>query len=237
MARRRSRNRKVAAAGLEAGPVAALAATVVSPRARALHVATVLLRHGAPLAALVVLRSSVHTYLLLVLFDLGVGYAGQQLRNQAASTRNALAAAETGTERMLAWLQLPMMMAFAGVLFVFTAMLALLPFLAAFLWEPMAAAVRADAGMILASMATTSIAGARQLDQAMAARAAASPGFRSAADRGARQALMRLGLFLGMAPYALFAGPTAGVWLLACVFTAILCAVDLGLKPRGRSVA
>ena len=146
MARRRARRRRAQAHVIEPAAVHAAAAAnppVDLPRTRAIHVATVLLRHGAPLAALVVLRSSVHTYLLLVLFDLGVGYAGQQLRNQAASTREALAAAATGTERLLAWLQLPMLMVFAGLLFVFTAMLFLLPFLAAFLWDPLAAAVKA----------------------------------------------------------------------------------------------
>lgn len=226
MARKKKRNRDADAPAIEA-------VVPIGSRERALHVATVLLRHGAPLAALVVLRSSVHTYLLLVLFDLGVGYAGQQLRDKPASTRHALQAAETRTERAFAWLQLPMMMALAGLLFVFTAMLFLLPFLAAFLWKPLAAAVKADAAMIFASIAITSIAGARQFDQAMAAGDAATSGFRSAADRGAKQALMMLALFLGMAPYALFAGPNVGVWLLATVFTAILCAVDLGWKPRG----
>jgi len=204
----------------------------VPPRERAIQIATVLLRHGAPLAALVVLHSSVHTYLLLVLFDLGVGYAGQQLRHQAATTRHALDAAETVTERAIAWAQLPMMMAFAGLLFLFTAMLFLLPFLAAFLWTPLAAAVKADAAMIFASIAITSIAGARQLDQVMAASDATTRGFRSAADRGAKQVLTMLALFLGMAPYALVAGPNIGVWLLATVFTALLCTVDLGWKPR-----
>ena len=143
------------------------------PRTRAIHVATVLLRHGAPLAALVVLRSSVHTYLLLVLFDLGVGYAGQQLRNQAASTREALAAAATGTERLLAWLQLPMLMAFAGLLFVFTAMLFLLPFLAAFLWDPLAAAILSDEG--LAEFASRSLA-VEETEGPESGRLSAAPG-------------------------------------------------------------
>ena len=226
MARRKKRNRDMDAPAIEA-------TVPIGSHERTIHVATVLLRHGAPLAALVVLRSSVHTYLLLVLFDLGVGYAGQQLRDKPASTQHALQAAETRTERALAWLQLPMMMALAGLLFVFTAMLFLLPFLAAFLWKPLAAAVKADAGMMFASIAITSIAGARQFDQAMAADDSATSGFRSAADRGAKRALTLLALFLGMAPYALFAGPGMGVWLLAIAFTAILCAADLGWKPRG----
>jgi hypothetical protein len=229
MARGKARSRT------RGGTIEAAPDTPVAPipsRTRAFQVATALLRHGAPLAALVVLRSSVHTYLLLVLFDLGVGYAGQQLRHRAATTPHALDAAETVIERALAWLQLPLLMAFAGLLFVFTAMLFLLPFLAAFLWTPLAAAVKHDAAMIFASVAITSVAGARQLDQAMAAGDAATPGFRSAADRGAKQALMMLALFLGMAPYALIAGPSIGVWLLATLFTALLCAVDLGWKPR-----
>ena len=29
-----------------------------------------------------------------------------------------------------------------------------------------------------------------------------------------------------------FTGPRIGLWLLATLFTAILCAVDLGWKPR-----
>lgn len=226
MARRKRSKRHVDAPTLEvAAPLAA--------RGRAIQVATVLLRHGAPLAALVALRSSVHTYLLLALFDLGVGYAGHQLRDKPASTRRALDAAETTTERAIAWLQLPMMMAFAGLLFMFTALLFLLPFLAAFLWTPLVAAVKADAAAIFASAAVTSIAGARQFDQAMAAADAGSPAVLGAAGRAAHQALMMLALFLMMAAYALaFAGPRLGLWLLATLFTAILCAVDLGWKPR-----
>lgn len=226
MARRKPRKQRVDARVAEMAAPAA-------PRVRAMQVAMVLLRHGAPLAALVVLRSSIHTYLLLALFDLGVGYAGHQLRDKPAGTRHALETAETTTERAIAWLQLPMMMAFAGLLFIFTAMLFLLPFLAAFLWTPLVAAVKADAAVIFASAAVTSIAGARQFDHAVAASDSGSAAFRSAADRGAHQALMMLVLYLLVAAYALaFAGPRIGLWLLAGVFTAVLCAVDLGWKPR-----
>ncbi len=226
MARRKARKRDVDAPALEP-------AVAVTSRQRASAVAIVLLRHGAPLAALIVLHSSVHTYLLLTLFDLGVGYAGHQLRHRAATTRHALDAAVTRTERALAWLQLPMLMAFAGLLFIFSAMLFLLPFLAAFLWAPLVASVKADALPMLASIAVTSIAGARQLDQAMAASDAGAPAFRGAAERGAKRALMMLALFLSMAACALaFTGPRIGLWLLATLFTAILCAVDLGWKPR-----
>ena len=225
MARRKARNL------VDAEAPAATRDAAAPPSAT--QVATVLLRHGAPLAALVVLRSSVHTYLLLALFDLGVGYAGHQLRHHAATTRHALEAAETGTERAMAWLQLPMLMALAGLLFILTAMLFLLPFLAAFLWTPLVAAVKADAAVIFASAAVTSIAGARQFDHAVAASDSGSAAFRSAADRGAHQALMMLVLYLLVAAYALaFAGPRIGLWLLAGVFTAVLCAVDLGWKPR-----
>lgn len=203
-------------------------------RARAVEIATILLRHGAPLAALVVLRSSVHTYLLLALFDLGVGYAGHQLRQHGeTTTRHALESASTLTERALAWLQLPMMMALAGTLFIFTAMLFLLPFLAAFLWSPLVAAVKADAVAILASIAITSIAGARQFDRVMSTKDAGTRAFLGAAERGAKQAIMLLALFLLMAGHALgYAGPRIGLWVLATLFTAILCAVDIGWKPR-----
>ena len=215
--------------GSPAEPIA-----LAEPRGRAIEVATILLRHGAPLAVLVLLHSSVHTYLLLALFDLGVGYAGHQLRQHGeTTTRHALETASTLPERALAWLQLPMLMALAGILFIFTAMLFLLPFLAAFLWAPMVAAVKADAAAILASIAITSIAGARQFDRVMAATDAGTRAFQSAADRGAKQALMMLALFLLMAGYALgYAGPRIGLWVLATLFTAILCAVDLGWKPR-----
>lgn len=225
MARRKARNL------VDAEAPAATRDAAAPPSAT--QVATVLLRHGAPLAALVVLRSSVHTYLLLALFDLGVGYAGHQLRHHAATTRHALEAAETATERAMAWLQLPMLMALAGLLFILTAILFLLPFLAAFLWTPLVAAVKADALAILASIAVTSIAGACQLDHAMTAAEAGTPAFRGSADRGANRALAMLALFLMMAACALaFTGPRIGLWLLATLFTAILCAVDLGWKPR-----
>ncbi|RYD14123.1 MAG: hypothetical protein EOP90_15045 [Lysobacteraceae bacterium] len=174
-----------------------------------------------------------HTYLLLALFDLGVGYAGHQLRGKPAGTRDALAAAHTPTERALAWLQLPMLMAFAGGLFVFTAMLFLLPFLAAFLWQPLAAAVKADAALIVASAAVTSIAGARQFDHALAGAGADARTYRLAGDRGARRALASLGLFLMLAGYALaFGRASVGLWVLATLFTAWLCAIDLEWKPR-----
>lgn len=224
--------RKARSGIVEATPAEPLAPA--EPPARAIEVATILLRHGAPLAALVLLHSSVHTYLLLALFDLGVGYAGHQLRQHGeTTTRHALESASTPTERAVAWLQLPMMMAFAGILFIFTAMLFLLPFLAAFLWTPLVAAVKADAIAILASIAVTSIAGARQFDRAMATTDAGTHAFLSAADRGAKQAILMLALFLMMAGYALgYAGPRIGLWVLATLFTAILCAVDLGWKPR-----
>lgn len=226
MGRGRSRRREADAKPLERVPA-------VVPRRRPLEVATVLLRHAAPLAALVVWHGSVHTYLVLALFDLGVGYAGHQLRDKPAGTRAALAAAQTPTERALAWCQLPMLMAFAGVLFVFTAMLFLLPFLAAFLWPPLAAAVKADAALIIASVAVTSIAGARQFDHALAAAGSDARAYRLIGDRGARRALESLGLFLLLAGYALgFGGPSVGVWALATLFTAWLCAIDLEWTPR-----
>jgi hypothetical protein len=212
---------------------AAESVPAVAPRRRLLEVALVLLRHAAPLASLIVFRGSVHTYLLLALFDLGVGYAGHQLRDKPAGTRDALAAAHTRTERALAWFQLPMLMAFAGMLFVFTAMLFLLPFLAAFLWPPLAAAVKADVALIVASVAVTSIAGARQFDRALAAAGSDAPAYRLTGDRGARRALESLGLFLLLAGYALgFGGPSAGLWVLATLFTAWLCAIDLEWTPR-----
>lgn len=226
MARRKPRRQERDANAVESVPAAS------KPR-RPLEVATILLRHAAPLATLVVWHGSVHTYLMLALFDLGVGYAGHQLRDKPAGTRDALAAAHTATERALARLQLPMLMAFAGALFVFTAMLFLLPFLAAFLWQPLAAAVKSDAAVIVASVAVTSVAGARQFDHARAAAGPDARAYRLEGDRGARRALESLGLFLLLAGYALgFGGPSVGVWVLATLFTAWLCATDLEWTPR-----
>ena len=202
-------------------------APVASAGIRALRIALVVVRHTAPLVALVVLHSSVTTYLLLALFDLGVGYAGHQLRHKAATTRHALESAETATERLFAYLQLPMMMALSGALFIATALLFLLPFL----WAPIVGALKTDATSMLASTLVMSVTGAWQLDKAMADAHADDPAFRVAADVGAKEALGLLGLFLLIAGHALsFGGAQRGMWFIAIAFSVALCAKDLGWR-------
>ena len=76
------------------------------------------------------LGGSVLIYLLLTLYDLGLGYCNHQLRKHwPALTTDALAAAETASERLFARMQLPLIFAFGGLAFVATAALLLVPYL------------------------------------------------------------------------------------------------------------
>lgn len=215
----------------EKSPKRAVMAT--GPYTRARRIALVIARHAAPLVALLVFDSSIDTYLLLVLFDLGVGYAGQQLRHGTMTTRYALATAESLTERLLAWLQLPMMMALGGALFIGTALLLLFPWL----WPRLQEAWDVDSRTILACATAVSITAALQMDRAMAAADADSPASRARADHGAKTVLALFGLFLLVALYAVALGGDGnrGMWLLAVVFAAVHSTVDLGwwrITPR-----
>ena len=74
------------------------------------RIAWTVLRHAAPLLLLLVSPETVVPYLVMALFDLGVGYAGQQLRHPAAASAHAHDCAETAVERLFANAQLPMLL-------------------------------------------------------------------------------------------------------------------------------
>lgn len=193
------------------------------------QVAWTVARHAAPLLLLLVSPDSVVPYLLMALFDLGVGYAGQQLRHPAAASAHARDCAETSTERLLAGAQLPMLMMLAGMLFVATVALPLLPWILSGKLEPWWPLLWAERGWMLLTALVTSWGAARQLDQVLRkhGRKAYGQGQARASDH-----LLLLAMFVMLAGYALSAiGPTWSVWLLALVLTVALCALDLGWRP------
>lgn len=203
-----------------------LASTVAPSVCSPLRIAATIAQHAVPLLALPVLGGEPFVYLALVLFDLGVSYAGPQLLSQGApATREFVAFAEGRTERLLAWLLMPMLMIVGGLLFVATAALFLLPVLVAGNDEirPLHA-LSTEWKTIVISIAAIGVAAALRHD-----REAIRPidsNERRHAGRLADQRLYLLAGFLGLAVYAFALGNT-GLWLLAIVFAVVQCIVDL----------
>ena len=192
------------------------------------RIAWTVLRHAAPLLFLVS-PETVVPYLVMALFDLGVGYAGQQLRHPAAASAHAHDCAETAVERLFASAQLPMLLLLSGILFVVTVALPMVPWMldgrVAAVWS----VLYDERGWLLLTALLTSWGAARQVDQVVRARGrkAYAPGQARALDH-----LLVLGLFVLVAAYALAAiGPMWSVWLLALLLTVAQCALDLGWRP------
>jgi hypothetical protein len=172
-------------------------------------------QHVVALVALAGMDGAPAPYLLLVLFDLGVSYLGPHLQSQGAlSTREFVAFAQDATERVFAWLLMPALMALAGMLFIATAALFLVPvLLAAGAASNLLDSVHAELAVLGISTAAISIAAALCHDDAMVV---------------AQSAQMRRAA--GLAVVALAMRET-GLWLAAGVFALIQCIVDIkGLR-------
>ena len=191
-----------------------------------LRTAAICLRHLTPLLATAALGSSVLIYLLLTLYDLGLGYCNHQLRKHwPALTTDALAAAETASERLFARMQLPLIFAFGGLAFVATAALLLVPYLlitdqATAAW----ANLEGDGGMLATSVFVMAILASYSMHADMRRLGNRWVKALPAAELGADRMLMQLALFVVIAFYGLAASrlataePGIDLWLLALGF-------------------
>lgn len=205
-------------------------------RAFALKIAASALRHLAPLLVTVITGASVLIYLMLGLFDLGLGYSNHQLRKHWPElTTNAVAAAETSSERLFAHLQLPLMFVFGGCAFIFTAALALTPFVMAFDLIPKAwADLKASGGWLALTSIVMATLASYSMHLEMHKLGEKWTSALPAAEKGAERTPMQLGLFTMISMYALaLGGPGIGLWLAATVFAAVQVWWDVR-PPKGR---
>jgi len=187
-------------------------------------------RHLAPLLVMAATGGSVLIYLLLALFDLGLSYSNHQLRKHWPElTTNAVAAAETPTERVFAHAQLPLMFVFGALAFIGTVALALVPFLVAYDLAPTAwAELKADGELIALTVAIMSGLASYGMHADMRKLGERWMSAVPAAENGADHTLMQLGMFTMIAMYALaIGGPGIGLWLLAGAFAAVQIWFDL----------
>lgn len=200
-----------------------------------LRSAAICTRHLTPLAATAALDGSVLIYLLLTLYDLGLGYCNHQLRKHwPALTSDALAAAESATERLFARMQLPLLFAFGGLAFVGTAALLLLPYL--LMTDQTTAAwaeIGGNDGMLATSIITMAILASYGMHAQMRQLGQRWRQVLPAAEVAADRTLMQLAMFVLITFYGLTvsrwvtADPDIGLWLLALGFSAAQIGFDL----------
>lgn len=199
-------------------------------RARILQSMASIARHTAPLLVTLILDGSLLVYLMLALFDLGLGYSNHQLRKHwPGLTDHALLAAETATERLFARLQLPLMFVFGGFAFIGTVALALLPFVMAMdLGVSAWAELKADGGRLAAIAAVMAILASYSMHADMRSLGERWKLALPAAEKAADRTLMQLAMFMMIAIYALaIGGRGIGLWLLAAAFAAVQVWFDL----------